>query len=134
MDATKLAGLLRGRVISHLEPESDHLALRFTDGSALIIERTARGISVILHEIAAPESAGSDERPTRRQREYIDFIRRYMTRYGTSPAESDIQRHFMVSAPSAHQMVRTLERRGFITRDRDFFGNVVPRSIRVLID
>jgi hypothetical protein len=31
-------------------------------------------------------------------------------------------------------MVKMLEKRGFITRDRDFFGSVVPRSIRVVID
>jgi DNA-binding MarR family transcriptional regulator len=57
-----------------------------------------------------------------------------MARHGVSPAESDIQEHFMVSAPSAHAMVKTLERRGFITRDRDIFGRIVPRSIRVLVD
>ncbi|MDX1430754.1 MAG: MarR family transcriptional regulator, partial [Rhodothermales bacterium] len=64
----------------------------------------------------------------------LNFIRRYMDRFGRSPAETDIQRHFLVSAPSVNQMVRTLERRGFIERDRDGFGQTVPRSIRVLWD
>jgi repressor LexA len=58
----------------------------------------------------------------------------YMARYGVAPAESDIQAHFKVSAPSAHQMVKTLERRGFIVRQRYLLGNVVPRSIRVVVD
>jgi DNA-binding MarR family transcriptional regulator len=40
----------------------------------------------------------------------------------------------MVSAPSVHSMIKTLERRGFITRTRGLFGGTVPRSIRVLID
>jgi hypothetical protein len=31
-------------------------------------------------------------------------------------------------------MVRTLERRGFIARYRDFTGQAMPRSIRVLLD
>jgi DNA-binding MarR family transcriptional regulator len=55
-----------------------------------------------------------------------------MHRNGISPAETDIRVHFQVSAPSVNQMIRTLERRGFITRDRDWFGQTVPRSIRVL--
>jgi DNA-binding MarR family transcriptional regulator len=74
----------------------------------------------------------SAERPTARQREYLDFIQKYMARFGTSPAEADIQYHFMVSAPSVHSMIKTLERRGFITRRRDFSGQVVPRSIRIV--
>jgi hypothetical protein len=134
LDATKLASLVQGRVVSGLESSSDHFALRFSDGSALVIEHTPHGVSVVLHEIAHHEPAGSKDQPTARQREYLEFIRKYMARYGVAPAESDIAGHFMVSAPSAHLMVKTLERRGFITRNRDFFGNIVPRSIRVLID
>jgi hypothetical protein len=134
LDAKKLAGLLSGRVVSDLEATSDQLALRFTDGSALIIERTSREVSVVLHEFKDSEGSGSKDRPTSRQREYLDFIRKYMARHGVAPAESDIQAHFMVSAPSAHEMVKTLERSRFIARQRDLFGNVVPRSIRVLTD
>jgi len=33
-----------------------------------------------------------------------------------------------------NQMIRTLEKKGFISRDRDWFGQTVPRSIRVLWD
>jgi len=54
--------------------------------------------------------------------------------FGFAPAESDIQRHFHVSAPSVHQMIKTLERRGFIAPGSDFNGQALPRSIRVLID
>jgi Mn-dependent DtxR family transcriptional regulator len=55
-----------------------------------------------------------------------------MDRYGGAPAEMDIQRHFLVSAPSVNQMIRALERRGFIERDRHCSGQAAPRSIRVL--
>jgi hypothetical protein len=134
LNVEKLSGLVEGRSVLALELLADHLALRFADGSFLVIKRTSRGVSVVLHEVAAPNGIDTKDRPTRRQREYLDFIRNYMARYGVSPAESDIHEHFMVSAPSAHLMVKTLERRGFITRDRDFGGNVVPRSIRVVID
>ena len=134
LNTRELAGKLSGRVVADLEATSDQLALRFTDGSALIIERAARGVFVVLHEFRGPEASSSKQRPTARQREYLEFIRKYMARHGVSPAESDIQVHFMVSAPSAHEMVKTLERRGFIARQRDLFGSIVPRSIRVLID
>jgi hypothetical protein len=132
VNLSKLSGLLQGRVVADLELVGDRLEMRFTDGSWLAIERTSRGVSVVLHEVVSETPSGN--KPTRRQREYLDYIRLYLARHGHSPSEADIQSHFMVSAPSAHQMVKTLERRGFIARDRDFFGNVVPRSIRVLID
>ena len=57
----------------------------------------------------------------------LEFIARYIRRYGISPAESDIGRHFLVSAPSVNQMVQMLERQGFIARQRR-----VPRSIRII--
>lgn len=72
--------------------------------------------------------------PLRGQMEYLAFIKKYISRYGISPAERNIQEHFMVSAPSVNQMIRTLERRGFIVRDRDWSGQAVPRSIRVVWD
>ena len=134
MDAEKLSRVLRGRVVSGLDAHPDRLELSFADGSRLAIEPTSRGVSVILHEYAGSGAGNAKDRPTRRQHEYLDFIRRYMARHGVAPAESDIQEHFMVSAPAAHEMVKTLERRGFIDRRRDLFGTVVPRSIRVLID
>jgi repressor LexA len=36
--------------------------------------------------------------------------------HGIAPAEAEIQRYFGVTPPSVHQMVLTLEKRGFITR------------------
>ena len=110
---------------------SGSLAIRFEDGGYLTIEPCGDGAGVILHDAVAPREE-SGPRPSRRQFEYLEFIRRYMHRNGVSPAETDIQAHFQVSAPSVNQMIRTLERRGFITRDRDWSGKTVPRSIRVL--
>jgi len=62
------------------------------------------------------------------QGQYLAFIRAYSLIHREAPAEADMQRFFLVSPPSVHQMVLTLERRGFINR--------VPgqaRSIRVLL-
>ena len=76
-----------------------------------------------------PEAPDTLERPTKRQLDYLAFIAKYMDYFGRAPAESDIQRHFLVSAPSVNQMMQMLERRGFITRQPG-----VPRSIRICID
>ena len=65
---------------------------------------------------------------TRLQGQYLAFIRAYSLIHGRAPAEADMQRFFGVTAPSVHQMVVTLERRGLIARVRG-----VVRSIRILV-
>ena len=67
-------------------------------------------------------------RCTRLQGQYLAFIRAYTVIHREAPAEADMQRFFLVTPPSVHQMVLTLEKRGFISR--------VPgkaRSIRLLL-
>lgn len=62
------------------------------------------------------------------QGQYLAFIDAYSTIHGAAPAEADLQRYFNVTPPSVHQMILTLERRGFISR--------IPgqaRSIRLLV-
>lgn len=125
---------LAGRVVVGLEEaESGSMAIRFEDGGHLVIEHGQRGVGLVLHEKVLPVAAAGPH-PTRRQVEYLEFIRRYMHRNGVSPSEADIQAHFMVSAPSVNQMVRRLEKKGLISRDRDWSGQTIPRSIRVLWD
>lgn len=53
---------------------------------------------------------------TSKQGQYLAFIHRYISKYGCAPAESDIQRHFLVSAPTVNQMMQRLERLGLIAR------------------
>jgi repressor LexA len=65
---------------------------------------------------------------TPRQGQYLVFIYYYIKLNGQPPAETDMQQYFRVSAPAVHQMVMTLEKKGFIER--------VPgqaRSIRLLL-
>ena len=50
------------------------------------------------------------------QGQYLAFIYYYTKIHGVPPAEADMQRYFKVSPPSVHNMVVTLEKRGFITR------------------
>jgi hypothetical protein len=132
----ELSKQLAGQVVAHLDRlASGTVVIAFTSGSELVVKDSPQGPALALRRAGGRDRSGrSADAPTRRQREYLDFIRRYMARYGVSPAESDIADHFMVSGPSVNAMVRMLERRGFIARRRDFTGQAMPRSIRVLLD
>ena len=55
-------------------------------------------------------------KPTPRQLEFLTFIAGYTMLLRVPPAEADIQRHFQIAPPSVHQMILTLEKRGFISR------------------
>ena len=48
--------------------------------------------------------------------QYLAFIYNYTKIHRQSPSEPDLQRHFQVSAPSVHEMLKTLERNGLIER------------------
>lgn len=66
--------------------------------------------------------------PTPRQAEYIRFIANFTDRWGYPPSFDEIGRHFRVTPPSVNNMVKTLERKGFLAR--------IPgaaRSLRVLV-
>ena len=66
---------------------------------------------------------------TPKQGQYLAFIHLYTRLHRRSPAETDLQQYFHVSPPSVHQMVLTLERRGFIRRQLK-----TARSIELLVD
>ena len=117
---SRLTRQLTGREVSHLSATDDqHLSIHFIGGAVLLIESCERGL-------IATVSRPSRSQPTKRQSEYLRFISKYIHQFGRAPAESDIQRHFLVSAPSVNHMMQTLERRGFIARQPG-----VPRSIRL---
>ncbi len=65
--------------------------------------------------------------PTPKQAEYLAFIARYSAVHEQAPAEADIAQHFLVSAPTVHQMILKLEAGGWIAREPG-----VARSIRLL--
>lgn len=102
------------------------LTMTFSDGTTLVIGTDTGRLSAELQGVARTTDAAA---PTKRQLEYLLFIAKYLGRYGRAPAESDIERHFLVSAPSVNQMMQMLERRGFISRKPG-----VPRSARICID
>ena len=53
---------------------------------------------------------------TETQGQYLAFIHAHTLVNGRPPAEADMQRFFGVTPPSVHNMVKTLERLGLITR------------------
>ena len=53
---------------------------------------------------------------TAKQGQYLAFIYNYTKIHGQPPAESDLERYFRVSPPAIHEMIKTLERNGLITR------------------
>jgi len=63
-----------------------------------------------------------------KQGQYLAFAYYYHKLHRRSPAEVDFQVHFGVSPPAVHDMLRTLERRGFIARTRG-----AARSLRLLL-
>jgi repressor LexA len=65
---------------------------------------------------------------THKQGQYLAFIYYYTRIHGRAPAEAEMQQYFRVSPPSVHQMVLTLEARGFIERTPG-----QARSIRLVI-
>src|SRR3954465_3817703 len=129
LDSESLTRRLKDRQVSQaLVKGAYELILRFSDGTVLHVEASSQLLTRV-EDAVTPEAPDAAERPTKRQLEYLAFIAKYMDRFGRAPAESDIQRHFLVSAPSVNQMMQMLERRGFITRLPG-----VPRSIRICID
>ena len=65
---------------------------------------------------------------TRKQGQFLAFIYNYTKINGVPPAEADMHRYFKTTPPTVHQMVLTLEKRGFIQR---VAGQA--RSIKVLL-
>ena len=60
--------------------------------------------------------------------QFLAFIYYYTKIHRISPAETDMQRFFRISPLTVHEMVKTLDSRGFITREPG-----KPRTIRVLL-
>ena len=65
---------------------------------------------------------------TPKQGQYLAFIYYYTKIHRIPPAEADMRRYFQVTAPAVHDMVKSLESRGFIAREPG-----KPRTIRVLL-
>lgn len=65
---------------------------------------------------------------TAKQGQYLAYIWAYSKINGRAPAEADFQRYFKVTAPSVHQMLKTLNQNGLIQRQPG-----QARSIQLLV-
>ena len=65
---------------------------------------------------------------TAKQGQYLAFIWAYSQINRRAPAEADFQRYFRVTAPSVHQMIKTLDQLGLIDKQPG-----VARSIQLLV-
>jgi DNA-binding MarR family transcriptional regulator len=63
-----------------------------------------------------------------KQGQYLAFAHFYKQLHRRSPAEADFQTYFGVSPPTVHSMLKTLEQRRFIARQKG-----EARSLRLLI-
>jgi DNA-binding MarR family transcriptional regulator len=64
----------------------------------------------------APRNAPEARPFTAKQGQYLAFIYYYTKIHGAAPAEADCRHFFHVTPPVVHQMIKTLEARGFIDR------------------
>lgn len=127
LNINQIARVVSGKRVSSVHARTDaQFEIEFQNGARLVIRSVGGALSVGLAD-EGDRTCPLGTWPTIRQREYLEFIAKYIGRFGRSPAETDIQRHFLVSAPSVNHMVQGLERRGFIECQQ-----AVPRSIRIV--
>ncbi|HEY3743033.1 MAG TPA: hypothetical protein VGL53_24470 [Bryobacteraceae bacterium] len=65
---------------------------------------------------------------TDKQGQYLAFIHAYSRIHGQAPSEAELERHFRVSAPTIHEMIKLLERNSLIEKTPG-----KARSIRLLV-
>ena len=130
LSADLLTRSLQGQQVSHVTAsETRRLVIHFVSGTTLVVDASSTEVNVAMKRSKVSPAAQDARQPTKRQFEYLTFIAKYIARFGRAPAESDIERHFLVSAPSVNQMMQTLERLGCIARQRG-----VPRSVRICVE
>jgi DNA-binding MarR family transcriptional regulator len=81
-----------------------------------------------MNQLLDQETPARPARFTAKQGQYLAFIWAYSQINDRPPAEADFQRYFKVTAPSVHQMLKTLEKVGLIQKQPG-----VARSIQLLV-
>jgi len=81
-----------------------------------------------MNQMLDRKSPEPSARFTAKQGQYLAFIWAYSQINRRAPAEADFQRYFSVTAPSVHQMLKTLDQLGLIDKQPG-----VARSIQLLI-
>jgi len=81
-----------------------------------------------MNQMLDRKTPATPARFTVKQGQYLAFIWAYSQINRRPPAEADFQRYFRVTAPSVHQMLKTLDQLGLIDKQPG-----VARSIRLLV-
>jgi DNA-binding MarR family transcriptional regulator len=81
-----------------------------------------------MNQLLDRETSATPARFTAKQGQYLAFIWAYSQINRRAPAEADFQRYFNVTAPSVHQMLKTLDQLGLIDKQPG-----VARSIKLLV-
>lgn len=81
-----------------------------------------------MNQLFDQNSPAMPARFTAKQGQYLAFIWAYSQINRRAPAEADFQRYFAVTAPSVHQMLKTLDQLGLIDKTPG-----VARSIQLLV-
>jgi DNA-binding MarR family transcriptional regulator len=81
-----------------------------------------------MNQLLDRKTAGETPRFTAKQGQYLAFIWAYVRINDRAPAEADFQRYFKVTAPSVHQMLKTLHNLGLIDKQPG-----VARGIQLLV-
>ena len=82
----------------------------------------------LMNQLLDRETKAGTARFTVKQGQYLALIWAYSQINRRAPAEADFQRHFKVTAPSVHQMLKTLDQLGLIDKQPS-----VARSIQLLV-
>jgi LexA DNA binding domain len=112
--AEELRAVLQDDAIMAETPVEVSAAMECTLDAIGAALRGLESADVAKRQSAVPVSGG----PTRRQGQFLAFIREYMMRNeaGMAPTHADLQRSFNLTPPSVNSMLIRLERRGFIRR------------------
>jgi DNA-binding MarR family transcriptional regulator len=81
-----------------------------------------------MNQLLDQKTPTAPARFTAKQGQYLAFLWAYAQINRRAPAEADFQRYFKVSAPSVHQMLKTLDQLGLIEKQPG-----VARSLKLLV-
>ena len=81
-----------------------------------------------MNQLLDRKSSATTARFTAKQGQYLAFIWAYAQINRRAPAEADFQRYFSVTAPSVHQMLKTLNQLRLIDKQPG-----VARGIQMLV-
>ena len=126
----RLAGAVNSSNCMHSSSSSSTVYRMFITASITVMETVDHGT------LTMSIPADSPAPYTERQGQSLAFIHVYTKVNGRAPAQADMQRFFAVTPPSVHQMLLTLERRGFLRRTpgraRSLEVLVAPEDLPVL--